>query len=103
MSTSTALVDWHALANSSVLSASLIADAVERSQPGADIPYTQDVRCFDFDGHGKSFTQVALVLTPERPMIVNGRRVVLVTSEGGSDNGRGFIRDNAGKEGLGPW
>jgi len=28
---------------------------------------------------------------------------VFVTSEGGSDNGRTFIADNAGKEGLGPW
>ena len=36
-------------------------------------------------------------------MTVNGRRVILVTSEGGSDNGSGFIRDNVGNEGLGPW
>lgn len=103
MATAAPLVDWNALANGSVLSASLIAQAVERTRDGADIPVRQDVRYFDFDGYGKPFTQVALVLTPERPMLVNGRRVVLVTSEGGSDNGRGFIRDNAGNEGLGPW
>ena len=100
MSTTTALVDWKGLANGSVLSASLIGEAIEQARPGADIAFTQDVRCFDFDGHGKSFTQVALVLTPERAMTVNGRPIVLVTSEGGSDNGRGFIRDNAGNEGL---
>src|SRR5581483_5366949 len=99
----TPLVDWNALVNGSVLSAPLIARATERARPGSDIPFTQQVRYFDFNGHGKQFTQVALVLTPERPMTVDGRSVVLVTSEGGSDNGRGFIRDNAGNEGLGPW
>jgi hypothetical protein len=103
MSTSTALVDWNALANGSVLSAPLIARAVERARRESDIAYTQEVRYFDFDGHGKPFTQVALVLEPERPMTVNGRRVVLATSEGGSDNGCAFIHDNAGNEGLGPW
>ncbi len=103
MSTTSALVDWNALANGSVLSAPVIARAIERARPGSDIAFTQDVRYFDFDGHGKPFTQVALVLSPERPMTVNGRRVVLAASEGGSDNGQAFIRDNAGNEGLGPW
>ncbi|HZR02832.1 MAG TPA: hypothetical protein VFA81_06655, partial [Burkholderiales bacterium] len=96
-------MDWNALVNGSVLSAPLIARATERARPGSDIPFTQQVRYFDFNGHGKPFTQVALVLTPERPLTIDGRAVVLVTSEGGSDNGRGFIRDNAGNEGVGPW
>jgi pimeloyl-ACP methyl ester carboxylesterase len=101
--TTAAKVDWNALASGSVLPASAIADAIDRAKGDADIPFTQDVRYFDFESYGKPFTQVALVLEPERALRVNGRRVVLVTSEGGSDNGRTFIRDNAGKEGLGPW
>lgn len=103
MPTQPALVNWNELACGSVLQAPLIAQAAQRARDGADIPYTQDVRYFDFDGYGKEFTQAALVLQPSRPLLVNGRRVVLVTSEGGSDNGRGFIQDNAGNEGLGPW
>jgi hypothetical protein len=103
MSSTTPLVDWNALANGSVLSPTLIAQAIDRARTPSDISFTQDVRYFDFEGYGKPFTQVALVLTPERPLEINGRRVVLVTSEGGSDNGRGFIQDNAGNDGLGPW
>lgn len=103
MSTNAPLVDWNAFANGSVLSPALIAQAIERARPTLGTPFKQEVRYFDFDGHGKPFTQVALVLTPERPLTVDGRSVIVVASEGGSDNGRGFIHDNAGKEGLGPW
>src|SRR5262249_55103872 len=38
----------------------------------------------------------------EKPLVVNGKRVVVIGSEGGSDNGRSFVRDYTGKEGLGP-
>jgi hypothetical protein len=103
MTTTSAGVDWTALADGSVLASAVIAEAIERSKGDADIPFAQDVSFFDFEGYGKPFTQVALVLEPKRALRVNGRRVVLVTSEGGSDNGRTFIRDNAGNEGLGPW
>ena len=83
--------------------AELIAKAVRNAAAVANIPFTQDVRYFDFEAYGKTFTQVALVLQPERPLTANGRRVVLVTSEGGSDNGRAFIQDNAGNVmGSGP-
>ena len=103
MSSYTPLLDWNELANGTVLKSDLIGRAIERAAADSNIPYTQDVRYFDFDGCGKTFTQVALILKPERPLRVNGRKVVLITSEGGSDNGIGFIRDNAGNPGLGPW
>lgn len=97
------LVDWAALGNGTVLGRDLIGQAIERAQAGADSTFAQRVEYFDFEANGKPFTQVALVLQPTRPLLVDGRSVVLVTSEGGSDNGRAFIADNAGREGLGPW
>src|SRR5215207_903164 len=103
MSTSAPLVNWDALADGSILSPDVIGRASERAKADADSPFTQDVHSFDFASYGRPYTQVAIVLRPQRPLRVDGRRVYLVTSEGGSDNGRAFIRDNTGKEGLGPW
>ena len=103
MTTKTGLVDWSTISNGTLFGSELIAKAVSNAAAIANIPFKQDVRYFDFDAYGKTFTQVALVLQPERPLIANGRHVVFVTSEGGSDNGRAFIQDNAGRDGLGPW
>jgi hypothetical protein len=103
MSTSAPLVDWDALDDGSILSADVIARTIARANAEADSRFSQEVQFFDFTGYGRPYTQVALVLRPERPLRIDGRRVVMVTSEGGSDNGRAFIRDNAGAEGLGPW
>jgi hypothetical protein len=103
MTTTAGVVGWDTLANGTVLDADLIGKAVRNAAVGADRSFTQNVRYFDFEAYGRAFTQVALMLEPERPLAVDGRRVVLVTSEGGSDNGRAFIQDNAGSDGLGIW
>lgn len=103
MLTKTAVVDWANHANGTVLDAGVLSEAIARSRGGADVAFTQEVQFFDFEANGKLFTQVALILRPGRPLTVDGRRVVFVTSEGGSDNGRAFIEDNTGRPGLGPW
>jgi len=103
MAMESGIVDWTHFANESVLGREVIAEAVRKSQLGSDIPYEQSVSFFDFIHYGKRFTQVALIFAPERPMKIDGRRVVLFTSEGGSDNGRSFVHDYAGGEGLAPW
>src|SRR5262245_39387323 len=103
MSRMTPLVDWDTLADGTVLSGDVIGAAIARAQADAERAFTQEIRCFDFESYGRAYTQVALVLRPQHPLRVAGRQIFLVTSEGGSDNGRAFIRDNAGAEGLGPW
>lgn len=65
--------------------------------------FRQEVRFFDFESNGKPFTQVAIVLTPDRPLFVNGRKVVMVASEGGHDSGREFVEDDLHREGPGIW
>ena len=65
--------------------------------------YSTNIRYFDFDCYGKPFTQVAIVLEPEQPLEIDGRRVVIAASEGGHDNGREFIADFDGNEAIGPW
>ena len=102
MSTASPVMDWNTHVDGTVLGHDVIRKAVAQA-PKGDVPFEQSVQYFDFNACGKSFTQVALILRPETPLLVDGRRVTFVTSEGGSDNGRAFIEDNSGKPGLGPW
>jgi len=96
-------VDFRSLPEESVLPADALATLQEKWSDRRDSGFGQEVRFFDFEANGKPFTQVAVVLTPERPLLVDGRRVVVIASEGGHDNGREFIVDTAGEEGAGPW
>ena len=50
-----------------------------------------------------TFTQVVVTLTPDKPLMHNGKKVVLVASEEGSSSANGFIETDEGKEGIGVW
>jgi hypothetical protein len=65
--------------------------------------FKQSTRFCDFEAYGKPFTQAMILFEPETPLVVDGKKVVVIASEGGSDNGRAFVRDYTGKEGLGPY
>ncbi len=77
--------------------------SIDRAGARERCGFRRDVRFFDFEANGKPFTQAAILFVPEKPLRVDGRRVVLIASEGGSDNGRAFVRDNEGRDGIGPW
>lgn len=96
------MIDWGALADHSTISLAQqaeITDKWRRAEPRGD--FSLAVRFFDFERYGKPFTQAAIVLTPQTPLLVDGRPVVVVASEGGNDNGRDFVRDLRGREGIG--
>lgn len=57
----------------------------------------------DYTANGMAFTQVVLRLDPEKPLIRNGRKIVLVATEEGSSSANGFIETDEGKEGIGVW
>ena len=65
--------------------------------------YWKRIDYVDFEMHGKPFTQVVLTLRPETPRLHDGRHIVVVAGEGGSDNGNGFLATYEGREGIGPW
>lgn len=57
----------------------------------------------DYSANGVTFTQVVMRLEPDKPLMHNGRKVVLVATEEGSSSANGFIVTDEGKEGIGVW
>ena len=49
--------------------------------------YTQRVEFIDFSAYGQPFTQVVITLTPDKPKLHNGRRLIVVGGEPGSEYG----------------
>jgi hypothetical protein len=74
---------------------------------GNDCPettsYTQRIEYIDFSSYGKKFTQVVIYLEPKQPLIRNGKKVVVVATEPGSEYGMDFIETVEGKEAMGGW
>ena len=62
---------------------------------GNDYPetttYKQNIELIDFVANGHTFTQVLVTLTPDRPLIRNGKRVVVVGAEPGSEYAMDFV------------
>ena len=74
---------------------------------GNDYPetttYKQNIELIDFVANGHTFTQVLVTLTPDRPLIRNGKRVVVVGAEPGSEYAMDFVSTAEGKDGVGAW
>ncbi|MBN9035934.1 MAG: hypothetical protein J0H53_07680 [Rhizobiales bacterium] len=102
LQTHPASVDTETL-DGAVLTPEQLAPLMEWARGRKLCDYKVSTRFFDFEAYGKPFTQAAILFEPETPLIVDGRKVVVIGSEGGSDNGRGFLKDNKGREGVGPY
>lgn len=82
-------------------------DAIKAILTGNDYPetstYTQTVEFIDFSANGQNFTQVVITLTPGKPRLRNGKTLVVVGGEPGSEYGMDFVTTVEGKEGPGVW
>jgi hypothetical protein len=96
-------MDWNSFESGATLTSEDLSCLLDTWDSARTCGFTTEVRYFDFVSYGKPFTQVAVVLEPERPLVANGRRVYLAASEGGHDNGRELIVDYDGEEAIGPW
>ncbi|ARP80003.1 hypothetical protein CAL12_03635 [Bordetella genomosp. 8] len=80
---------------------------VEEILAGKDYPetsqFTKKITYVDYPANGMTFTQVVMRLEPAKPLMHNGRKVVLVATEEGSSSANGFIETDEGKEGIGVW
>jgi hypothetical protein len=74
---------------------------------GDDYPvtstFTKRVEYIDFNSYGQEFTQVVVVLTPGKPRLHKGKRVVVVGAEPGSEYAGDFLETPEGREGPGAW
>ncbi|MDB5795564.1 MAG: hypothetical protein JWR25_1943 [Noviherbaspirillum sp.] len=65
--------------------------------------YKRTTDYIDFKAYGQDFTQVVVTLTPDRPRMHKGRKVVVVGGEPGSEYAMDFLETPEGKEGPGIW
>lgn len=65
--------------------------------------FTRRVEYIDFPSFGQQFTQVVVTLTPDRPRLHKGRRIVVVGGEPGSEYAGDFLETPEGREGPGVW
>jgi hypothetical protein len=81
--------------------------AIAEILAGRDYPetssYSQRVEFIDFSAHGQPFTQVLITLTPDKPKLHNGRRVIVVGAEPGSEYGMDFVSTVEKRDGPAVW
>src|SRR5262245_51058345 len=80
-----------------------IAAILAANDHPATSSYRQSIDFIDFTSYGQKFTQVVVTLTPDRPLIRNGRRIVIVGGEPGSEYAMDFVRTVEDKDGAGVW
>jgi hypothetical protein len=65
--------------------------------------FTKRVEYIDFPSFGQDFTQAVVILTPDKPRLHRGRKLVVVGGEPGSEYAGDFLETPEGKEGPGVW
>ena len=65
--------------------------------------YRQSIDFIDFSAYGQKFTQVVVTLTPDRPRLRNGKKIVVVGGEPGSEYAMDFMRTVEDKDGAAVW
>ena len=65
--------------------------------------YRQAIEFIDFSSNGQKFTQVVVTLTPDRPLFRNGKKIVVVGGEPGSEYAMDFVRTVEDKDGPAVW
>src|SRR5258706_11399246 len=80
-----------------------LAAILARDDYPATSAFTKKVGYIDFESFGQPFTQVVVTLTPDKPRLHGGRRIVVVGGEPGSEYAGDFLETPEGKEGPGAW
>lgn len=95
--------DWSPPPDRGTLGREAQAAILAREDYPATSGYARRVEYIDFDSFGQRFTQVVVVLTPDKPRLHKGRRIVVVGGEPGSEYAGDFLETPEGKEGPGVW
>src|SRR5215813_5514367 len=94
---------WDVPADNSTLGRDGIAEILARADYPETSPYTQRVEFIDFSAHGQAFTQAVITLTPDKPKLHDGRRLIVVGGEPGSEYGMDFVSTVEKRDGPAIW
>jgi hypothetical protein len=94
---------WDLPADNGTLDRQAIAEIAARGDYPETSSYTQRIEFIDFSAHGQPFTQVVITLTPDKPRLHNGRRVIVVGAEPGSEYGMDFVSTVEKLDGPAVW
>ena len=80
-----------------------LAAIVAADEYPATSGYTKRVEFIDFTSFGQEFTQAVVILSPDKPRLHRGRKLVVVGGEPGSEYAGDFLVTPEGREGPGVW
>jgi hypothetical protein len=94
---------WELPPDKGTVPAPTVQEIVGSDAYPASTGFRRSVAFIDFSSHGQDFTQVVVTLTPDRPRLHQGRKVVVVGAEPGSEWAGDFLETPEGGEGPGVW
>ncbi len=94
---------WEIPADNATMPQSAIREILNNSDYPETSTYKQAIDFIDFTANGLKFTQVVVTLTPDKSRLRNGKRLVVVGGEPGSEYAMDFISTVEGKEGPAIW
>src|SRR5215471_1318378 len=94
---------WDIPADNATMPASAVREILAANDYPETSTYKQAIDFIDFSANGQKFTQVVVTLTPDKPRVRNGKKLVVVGGEPGSEYAMDFISTVENKEGPGVW
>lgn len=94
---------WDLPADNGTLGRQAIAEILVGHEYPETSSYTQRVDFIDFSAYGQPFTQAVITLTPDKPRLHRGRRLIVVGAEPGSEYGMDFVSTVEKREGPAVW
>ena len=94
---------WDLPPDSGTLGRDAVAEIIAAQPYPETSGYRQTIAFLDFVANGQPFTQAVITLVPDTPRLHNGRRMVVVGAEPGSEYGMDFVRTVEGRDGAAVW
>ena len=94
---------WELPADKATLGKDAIREIIDSNGHAESSTYKRDIAFIDFTSHGQKFTQVVVTLTPDKPRLHQGKNLVVVGGEPGSEWAWDFLQTPDGGEGPGVW
>ncbi len=94
---------WDLPADRATVPQAQIETILARNDYPETTQFTRRIEFIDFNSFGRTFTQVVIRLDPQTPRLRNGKKLIVVGAEPGSEYATDFLETVEGKEGMGIW